>query len=546
MCSVSSRNTNFISPSTEVSPTTWSNMETKATNTLLISALSLCVLGGTVLSQHRHCTRDRCFALFQEPRDFPSAQKSCEDSAGEFLKFNSTEIETLLDTLPDGLTGSYWLELQTAEGKGAHVQLCAYISLSTGRNFTVLQAPCTDKLSGFLCQYVPCSSLQAARDTQVKYVNGDTSMIFQVHDSNTYPPGTLAEARKAGAKHPDSKHLCFLSSWYPAPWFCEVMLGGCEHGCNSTTKSCTCPTGQALHSNKITCVANAHQCQREGDNHECKCRQGYVLGPDGGSCVDVNECEGPGDPCTGVGEWCHNTEGDFKCTCKDGFDDNNGSCVYASICDKCEHMLCTKFNGVYRCNCRNGFQVSPEDPTRCERHCLGDCLASCIPNTDDKNREKQHCSCPDGYILDIRNSTATCVDINECLNEEPCDHTCENVFGSFRCFCDEGFRLEKGYMCVKDEVTVGPGTTPVYPKADAVPGSIPPYVKYGSALGITVFMSLAAALLFLAVHHAVKRCSRFDLSSFKHSNMDNFYLQQVTTDTYKRLSFDKNGSKNDS
>uniref|UniRef100_A0A3Q3X493 EGF-like domain-containing protein n=1 Tax=Mola mola TaxID=94237 RepID=A0A3Q3X493_MOLML len=382
MCSVSSRNTNFISPSTEVSPTTWSNMETKATNTLLISALSLCVLGGTVLSQHRHCTRDRCFALFQEPRDFPSAQKSCEDSAGEFLKFNSTEIETLLDTLPDGLTGSYWLELQTAEGKGAHVQLCAYISLSTGRNFTVLQAPCTDKLSGFLCQYVPCSSLQAAGDTQ-------------------------------------------------------VMLGGCEHGCNSTTKSCTC-------------------------------------------------------------------------------------------------------------NCSNGFQVSPEDPTRCERHCLGDCLASCIPNTDDKNRETQHCSCPDGYILDMRNSTANCVDINECLNEKPCDHTCVNVFGSFRCFCDEGFRLEKGYMCVKDEVTVGPDTTPVYPKADALPGSMPSYVKAGSALGIIVFMSLAAALLFLALHHVVKCYGRFDLSPFKHSNMDIFYLQQVTTDTYKRLSFDENGSKNNS
>ena len=33
-------------------------------------------------------------------------------------------------------------------------------------------------------------------------------------------------------------------------------------------------------------------------------------------------------------------------------------------------------------------------------------------------------------------------DINECLNEEnPCDHQCNNMAGSFKCLCREGFKL---------------------------------------------------------------------------------------------------------
>lgn len=526
-------------------------------NALLICVVFLCGLEETVLSQDGHCIGNQCFALFREPEDFPGAQKRCKDSGGQLFRLSSTDI-AIFTSLPGGLSGSYWLRntSSTAEEAAARLQTCSSISVSMGRNFTVLWAPCREILNGFLCQYTleaPCRGLQAGGGAQVKYT---APMGFEVHHSETFPPGTIAVAEKVGAKHPDSKHVCFSRDWMRAPWSCEVMRGGCEHGCNSTTHTCTCPAGQTLHSNKITCTADpcprcAHECQKEGDIYACKCSKGYRLAQDGGSCVDVNECEEE-DSCTGEGEECENTQGDFQCRCKDGFWDDDGVCVDVSICERCEHMLCEKSNGVYGCECRSGYRVSARDPTKCDKHCANkDCQATCIPNPDNPNEDMRQCFCPDGYILDFKNSTAICSDINECDFEKQCDYKCENLFGGFRCLCDEGFKLHKEYKCVpieeeEEEEEDGSGSTHPYPTAAGVqPSAVPSYIKAGSVLGISVFMVLCAALLFFLVHNAAKRCGRFELDSFKHSNIDIFYLQQVTTETYNRLSFDKQ-SKNDS
>lgn len=524
---------------------------------LLVWVVFLCGLE-TILSQDGHCTGNQCFALFQEPKDFPGAQKSCEDSwtGGQLFKFSSTDMETILTSLPSGLSGSYWLELRNT-GSTTGLQNCSSISVTMGRKFTVLWAPCRENLNGFLCQYTfneACSDLQAGGGAQVKYT---APMGFKVHDSETFPRGTIAVAETVFDKHPDTKHVCFSSDWLRAPWNCEVMQGGCEHSCNSTTHTCTCPAGRPLHPNKISCIADpcshcAHECQREGDTYACKCNKGYRLARDGRGCVDVNECEEE-DPCTGEGEECENTQGDFSCRCKDGFDDDDGVCVDVSICENCEHMLCVKFNGVYGCACRKGHRVSARDPTKCERHCTEkDCTATCIQNPDNPHVDMLQCFCPDGYILDINNSTAICRDINECEQEKLCDHRCVNLLGGFRCLCDEGFKLHKDFKCVpieeeqQEEEEGGSGSTTPYPTAAGVqPAAVPSYIKAGSVLGISVFLVLCAALLFFLVHNVAKCCGRFDHATFKHPRMDNFYLQQVTTETYKRLSFDRQ-SKNDS
>lgn len=459
---------------------------------------------------------------------------------------NYAVLGNLRTNLPSGLTGKFWITGNTTKEAAATLQNCSYLSVATGQEFALVSAPCRDILDGFLCNYAftdPCQALQAGEGARVTYTS---HMGFQVDPTPTIPPGTVAVMGKVGAEHPDSKYLCSGKDWERAPWSCEVLGGGCENDCNSTTGRCTCPARHYLLSNKISCTADpcarcAPLCKREGDS--CKCAEGYRLAGNGDACVDVDECKEK-DPCTGDGKKCVNTQGDFKCGCQEGFELEDGVCMDISICIKCEHMMCEKPNGVYECVCKPGYKVSPWDPTRCEMDCFErDCPAVCILKRQNPDKTEPQCYCPKGYILNQVNGTNMCSDMNECEGSQ-C-HRCENLYGSFRCSCNQGFRVYKGYKCVP--IKEGTSSPPPYPTVAGVqPGAVPSYVKAGSVLGIAVFLVLAAVLLFFLLHNVAKRCSTFQLDSLKHSNIDNIvYLQQVTTETYKRLSPEKH-FKNDS
>ena len=52
------------------------------------------------------------------------------------------------------------------------------------------------------------------------------------------------------------------------------------------------------------------------------------------------------------------------------------------------------------------------------------------------------CSCRRGFRM--KSDGKTCQDINECLEQKPCDNKngiCRNVFGSYRCSCKQGYKL---------------------------------------------------------------------------------------------------------
>lgn len=501
------------------------------------------------LAQRARCAGNQCFALFQDPNDFFSAKSSCKGSEGQLFVLSLDQADERLNNVTGSLSGRYWLSggAGTTAEAGPGQQRCSYVSVTTGGGRSLSWTLCSDRLDGYLCEYAfetPCGRLQPSGGAHVKYV---THMGFEVSDSETFPPGTVAVAEKAGGKYPDSKHVCFEFNWLPAPWRCEVLNGGCEQSCNEATHTCVCPARETLHPNNFTCTKKpcadcAHECQRDGDSYVCRCPEGYRHAQDRGSCVDVDECKEK-DPCAGVGEECVNTQGGFQCRCRDDFEEEDGACVDVAICDKCEHMRCEKFSGVYRCVCRAGFRVSPGDPTKCEQACAErECPAKCIADPDTKE-DMEQCFCPEGYIHDIRDDALICTDIDECDLEKQCDHKCENFFGGFRCLCDEGYELEDDYTCLPTEEerdVEGSGLSSTYrTPVGAQPAAVPSYVKTGSVLGIAVFVLLCAGLLWFLVRNMTKRCGKFDLYSLKGPDIDIFYLQQVTTDTYKRLSFDK-------
>ncbi|XP_076026988.1 toll-like receptor 5 [Genypterus blacodes] len=517
-----------------------------------------------VLCQREHCAGTRCFAFIPDSVDFSGAEKFCKDRGGKLMTQQLPEEEPEMVTrLLNGLTGRFWLGQRLPDGRCP--ELLSHLSSAIANcsvkcaelNLTLRQESCLARSEGFLCQYEieePCSRIQVGSGgAQVTYT---TPMGTHGESLVSLPPGTIATKKDQRAEYPDSRLICFRG-WSKAPWQCGLSDGGCEHSCEVQDQPvCLCPEGQSLHPNNITCTKDPcakceHGCNRDvrvqGSPDMCVCRKGYRLAQDQERCLDVDECVEQ-EPCTVKNEVCKNTPGEFECHCAIGFLEEDGECVDVSICSDCEHMLCEKSDGVYGCLCRKGFKVSEKDQTKCELNCTEqDCLVSCIPG-------KSFCTCPPGYIMDMRNNTNICTDIDECDEDQTCEHQCVNSFGSYKCLCDKGFKLRKEHECEAVDEENGSGSTPPSPSpspsrtsppaAKVQLDAVPSYVKAGSMLGITVFLTLCLVLMVLLVRYALRRCRSFELTNLKRE-MDIFYLQQVTTENYKRFSFDKQ-SKSDS
>lgn len=473
---------------------------------LPLCALLLCAAGE---APRGLCVDRKCCAFFLESANFAEAEGRCGDTGGALYDvglWGGTALQ-----LPHG---HFWIKASGARCSSAVV---------TAEGVRFESSTCTDRLDGIMCQYTStCEALLPSN----AHVNYTTEWGFE--GQTVFPPGTVAVVRVPD--HPPiSKHICAGKQWLRAPWSCEVMSGGCEYSCTGA-QSCVCPAGQMLHHNNFTCTDDpcatcAHFCIKVRENMECRCREGFKLGS-GGRCVDVDECSEDRTLCSGQGEACENTEGSYECICQEDYDLVDGLCVDSAICMKCEHK-CAEVQGELRCVCKKGFRVDPQDPTKCEMFCSEqECPAICP--------SQGQCYCPKGFMKDQQDEGTMCVDIDECEVEE-CDHHCNNTFGGFFCECEEGFQLEDEYHCVPEPLQVLGQSRPT--PASVHPTALPSYIKTGSILGITVFALLCAALLYFLIHRLFTHCTKVQFYSLKR-DMDIFTLQQVSTETYKRLSHD--------
>ncbi|KAJ7388690.1 hypothetical protein OS493_036239 [Desmophyllum pertusum] len=133
---------------------------------------------------------------------------------------------------------------------------------------------------------------------------------------------------------------------------CAVNNGGCSRQCVNQPGGfrCTCPRGFRLVSNKLCKDVDecklGHDCEDNCSNtlggYYCSCSKGYELTRDNRTCTDIDECArrnitGRMDTrlmydkkqCNDIDECktgshsceqnCHNTNGDYYCTCKAGY-----------------------------------------------------------------------------------------------------------------------------------------------------------------------------------------------------------------------------------
>ncbi|XP_055859523.1 fibrillin-1-like isoform X4 [Biomphalaria glabrata] len=254
---------------------------------------------------------------------------------------------------------------------------------------------------------------------------------------------------------------------------CFADIDGCEQDCEDVEGSynCKCNAGYTLTADRKSCEKIRDPCENLSINcsygctiinntAQCFCQIGYILGTDGATCFDINECTVTGVRQHKCSDLCVNTPGSYNCSCPIGkvLQNDRRTC---QVCDSyhwgpgcanncsCYPIGSETCDPVIGCKCKSGWAGTKcmQDINECDSETSPCPLLSICMNTPGS----YYCQCPSGYKL----FNNTCIDIDECVENKPCDQICTNVPGSYRCSCfRQGFRVN-GSKCVDiDECSV--------------------------------------------------------------------------------------------
>ncbi|XP_028676806.2 thrombomodulin-like [Erpetoichthys calabaricus] len=515
------------------------------------------------------CMLSDCYTIRQGAADFDTASGVCGAKGGHLMTVRSTVQRDIISILNDNLQGRFWIGLELPAGRcsdpskelhgyrwvtgeettdftewrAQNSSECGRRCVSVSKDQLWEESSCLEAADGFLCEYNFNETCQAPEMEGFSFTY-HTPLGFQATDTAHLPPGTVAIMSPAGYKL-----YCDINEWKPGPWDCQHENGGCSHTCDMEggNGKCICPEGLQLEKNQVTCEApdpcRSHHCAQvcvpQKDSYSCLCRGGYDLDQDGLTCVDVDECKQ--ERACKSDQLCVNTPGSFTCVCPSGFEMVDGECEDTDECEStpCEHH-CTNTHGGFECSCFEGFRLNEYDKTTCYSVCEEEtCEAMCDPNNRDV------CECPEGYILHMEEDTNVCIDIDECDMEMFCQQLCKNSFGSYTCYCEDGYKLEAdNYTCTEvPDTEDGSGLTSITPFTE---DSVTPttnitvteesVISAGALLGILIGVLVTVILGFCVVHREFRQRAKWDMATdCKIAGLDGDYgLQQVTTEKYVR------------
>ncbi|XP_040264776.1 hemicentin-1 isoform X1 [Bufo bufo] len=236
----------------------------------------------------------------------------------------------------------------------------------------------------------------------------------------------------------------------------ECAHNPCSHACYNIIGSyyCSCPKGLMSSADGRTCH-DIDECTLEDavcrKNEECrntigsfkcilKCGVGFRTSANGLDCKDINECQEL-NPCH---QRCFNSIGSYHCGCDPGFYLKGRRCFDMNECRQsvCRpDQLCKNTRGSYKC-----IDLCPSGLSKTENgSCvdINECKEAthwCKNNQICENTHGSYvCVCPRGFRSE--GPGKHCVDINECDNQDVCQHECRNILGSYQCVCPPGYQL---------------------------------------------------------------------------------------------------------
>lgn len=261
----------------------------------------------------------------------------------------------------------------------------------------------------------------------------------------------------------------------------------CKPGYKISPSGLSCVDVDECYENPMICLKG--QCKNIPGSYVCLCENGFEHSSDGSFCRDLNECSQAGMCENGR---CVNMDGSFKCMCDPGYQlaSNGKTCEDVNECasNPCQGGSCTNSEGGYMCQCLPGFSLGPDSKT-CTETVQGVCYAMfrdgrCINPSSTQVSKSTCCCCTASFShpMGWGNPCSACPtpgssefnqlcphgsgftnggnDINECAqNPEICGKgACENLIGSYRCICNQGYEVDvSGKSCVdKDECALDP------------------------------------------------------------------------------------------
>lgn len=270
----------------------------------------------------------------------------------------------------------------------------------------------------------------------------------------------------------------------PPPTPTSASAIKCQNGFTYNPQHNSCIDIDECASSKDNPCDSNQKCENNVGSYICRCKPGFQLDSVTQACVDINECQVDLHNCL-PSQRCDNTIGSFQCVrytnCGTGYTLN----AQTGMCeddDECALNMCQYLGSEWQCrNTLGSFRCEKKTTVRLSGSCEGSCSPAPVPTRSSYSdcprgfhlgskgrcvdideceqgancKPNQRCvnthggyictnvlSCEGGFKLS--DDKTRCIDINECAEQDRiCDHTCQNLWGSFRCICRPGFTLAK-------------------------------------------------------------------------------------------------------
>uniref|UniRef100_A0A8D0E484 CD248 molecule n=1 Tax=Salvator merianae TaxID=96440 RepID=A0A8D0E484_SALMN len=400
------------------------------------------------------CGPDGCYAAYFQRRSFPEAWHSCQELGGTLATLKQAEEAALVEQLlrraaPDGASPGaparlLWIGLQRQPRQCFPLRPLRGFAWATGDQdtaYTNWARSATAPGSGS-CAAPRCVVLD---ERELRWLEGSCTVPVDGFLCRFAFRGMCAglahdDDNGDGEEEEEGSTVIYTTPFGPAGGHLRYVPFG-------TVAAVTCGGGGPAVS--VLCL------QRDGDGAVAWSKEPPLCRAAAAAAYPHSWCEGDNGGCQ---QLCLDEGSGYACECHAGyFLLPDGHSCEAETLDSAEEeeaeergrrrcLPDASEEGGYRCRCPAGYEPSPEDRHQCED--VDECADEAPCEHQCENTEGSFfCRCHLGFSP-AEDEPGGCGDTDECQIPGVCQQMCVNYVGGFECYCTEGYDLEPdGISC---------------------------------------------------------------------------------------------------